>query len=181
MSTLPTIPPDPSDWDWMEIVVFDAAIEHDGYEYAFDHYTPLFRRPELRALAADMGGLRAFMRAHDDAREAWFDELGWEAYGKLYDAHLKEHQQELDRRRTETATVSDRPDVADHASLRGPRFSLDDDADRPHCVQTDGWFVFATNHIVFGGSGHISWAEARRMAAALHALADQHDPQGGAL
>lgn len=63
--------------------------------------------------------------------------------------------------------VLDRPDVNDHSTMQGPRFG-EDEGESPQ----NGWSVFATNHIVFGGSGHISFAEARRMGAALIALAD---------
>lgn|SRR5690606_12808384 len=106
MSEFPTITADANDWDWMEIVTFDNAVESEGFEYAFDHYGPLFRRPELRAIENDMGKLRDFWRAHVEAVEAWGESIGWDAYGELYEAHLDKHHEESARRRAESGGVS---------------------------------------------------------------------------
>ncbi|OPG13692.1 hypothetical protein [Microbispora sp. GKU 823] len=72
----------------------------------------------------------------------------------------------------EVPVVAERPyDLDNPENLNGPHF---DGGDRL------GWHVFATDHVVFGGSGHISWAEARQFGAALIALADRHESaQGG--
>jgi hypothetical protein len=70
----------------------------------------------------------------------------------------------------------DRPplaDITDHNDLQGPRHGH-------HTIrpgEQHGWSVFATDHIVFSGTGHISYDEARRMSAALTALANAHQPQ----
>lgn len=101
MSDFPTIEPDADDWDWMEIVWFDTVRELEGYEYAFDNYGPLFRRPELCALEDDMGGLRAFVDAHDEAREAWAEEIGWDRYSDLGNTHRDAHRAESAKRREE--------------------------------------------------------------------------------
>lgn len=106
MTALPTIKPDTDTWDWGEIVVFEAAIHSEGFEYAFDNYKPLFRRPELHAIEGDMGKLRDFMDAHRALLEAWEDEVGWEAYDKFYDDHLEQHRKEIARRQEAASTGS---------------------------------------------------------------------------
>lgn len=106
MTGLPTITPNTDDWDWGEIAVFEAAIQSEGFEYAFDNYKPLFRRPELQAIEGDMGKLRGFMDAHRAALEAWEDEVGYEAYDKFYDAHLSKHREESARRREAASSGS---------------------------------------------------------------------------
>jgi hypothetical protein len=63
--------------------------------------------------------------------------------------------------------VLDRPDITDPAAVSGPRFGEDAGESLEN-----GWSLFPTDHIVFGGTGHISPAEARRFAAALVATAD---------
>lgn len=78
-------------------------------------------------------------------------------------------------RREQPPIVAARPNVDDHTMMQGPRFG-EDEGESPQ----NGWSVFATNHIVFAGSGHISFAEARRMGAALIALADAREAGSGA-
>lgn len=63
--------------------------------------------------------------------------------------------------------VLERPEITDPRSVTGPRFG-----EEVGESLENGWSVFATNHVLFGGTGHISPAEARRFAAALVAIAD---------
>ncbi|GAA2861134.1 hypothetical protein [Nonomuraea rubra] len=63
--------------------------------------------------------------------------------------------------------VLDRPDITDSSAVTGPRFG-----EEAGESAENGWSVFATDHVLFGGTGHISPAEARRFAAALVATAD---------
>ncbi|MFN2636828.1 MAG: hypothetical protein ABR585_07375 [Gemmatimonadaceae bacterium] len=74
----------------------------------------------------------------------------------------------------QTPIVANRPDLTNPGTLQGPH--LDEDG-----AERLGWHAFATNHVIFGGSGHISFAEARRFGAALIALADAHDLDVSAL
>lgn len=63
--------------------------------------------------------------------------------------------------------IAPRPDVDNPENLNGP--DVDDD-------QECGWWVSDEGeHVASGGSGLISWAEVRRMGAALLALADAHE------
>ena len=89
---------------------------------------------------------------------------------KLPEVHFRAVVVEGDR----APIVAARPDVDDHTAVQGPRFG----EDAGESIQ-NGWSVGATNHVIFGGSGHISFAEARRMGAALIALADQAEAQAG--
>lgn len=63
--------------------------------------------------------------------------------------------------------VLERPDLSDGSSVYGRAFGETDYTEPPQ-----GWHTFATNHVIYGGTGHISFAEARRFAAALVAVAD---------
>lgn len=63
--------------------------------------------------------------------------------------------------------VLERPEITDPSAVTGPRFG-----EEVGESLENGWSVFATNHVLFGGTGHISPAEARRFAAALVATAD---------
>ena len=63
--------------------------------------------------------------------------------------------------------VLERPDLADGRTVYGRSLG-----DTDHSEPPDGWHTFATDHVIYGGTGHISFAEARRFAAALVAVAD---------
>ncbi|MFB4265380.1 hypothetical protein [Nonomuraea sp. GTA35] len=63
--------------------------------------------------------------------------------------------------------VLERPDISNPSAVTGPRFGEEAGESVEH-----GWSVFATDHVLFGGTGHVSPAEARRFAAALVATAD---------
>ncbi|MEO3869405.1 hypothetical protein ABGB18_11285 [Nonomuraea sp. B12E4] len=68
----------------------------------------------------------------------------------------------------ETAPILlERPEITNPEAMHGPRFGEETGES-----MENGWSVFATNHVLFGGSGHISPAETRRFAAALVATAD---------
>lgn len=71
----------------------------------------------------------------------------------------------------ESVVIARRPEVADFEEMRGPRFA----EAATGCASVHGWTADATNHVIFGGSGHISFEEARRFGAALIAIADAHD------
>ncbi|MER5420383.1 hypothetical protein [Streptosporangium roseum] len=72
----------------------------------------------------------------------------------------------------EAPVVAARPDVYAPDDMQGPAHT-----DSNQC----GWHAFATSHVIFGGSGHISFAEARRMGAALLALADEYEADAAAV
>lgn len=102
MNEFPIIKPDADDWDWREIVGFYEAVQSESdFEYAFENYGPLFRRPELRPLEDDAEALEEFMDAHEDARDAWWMKLGYRRYGELYNGHLDAHSAEKERRGAE--------------------------------------------------------------------------------
>ena len=71
----------------------------------------------------------------------------------------------------ETPIVAARPDLDDADATHGVDFAGHDDV--------FGWALFATDHVIYSGTGHISFDEARRFGAALIALADAHEDATG--
>lgn len=93
--------------------------------------------------------------------------IGITAYSDDGDKLPEKHFRAVVVEGEESPIVLERPDITDPSAVTGPRFGEEAGDSFGH-----GWSVFATNHVLFGGTGHISPAEARRFAAALVATAD---------
>lgn len=62
------------DHDWMELVVFDARAEWDGFDPAADQYWPRFRDPHLAAwLDGNRDRLRALHALHATELAAYWE------------------------------------------------------------------------------------------------------------
>lgn len=85
-------------YDFMELVLFQAKEENEGFAYAFEQYGPVFRRPDLQVLENDYRGFEAFCAEHADAIDQWWDDHEDDG-SDLYDAHLDAHNKEHHRRR----------------------------------------------------------------------------------
>lgn len=74
-----------SDYDSLELVAFDAKVDWEGFDYAYEEYPPRFEGSELLAVAEDYSKLRALRAAYLDRIHAFWQEEG--AQGR-YDRHL---------------------------------------------------------------------------------------------
>lgn len=81
--TEPTQPP-LSDYDFLELVSFDAKVQWEGFEYASEEYPPRFEAPELHPVAEDYTRLKTLWESHEAAIAAFWDQP--DADGR-YDRH----------------------------------------------------------------------------------------------
>lgn len=79
-----------TDFDWLEFVSFVWKTENEGFDYAYENYSPRFEMSDLRKLAADMGKFSAFYDTCEPLVEPWAEAVGWERAGDLVNAHVDE-------------------------------------------------------------------------------------------
>lgn len=79
-----------SRYDFLELEAFASKVNHEGYSYAAEHYSPEFEATELRNTASDPQELRALYRTHRPAIDAWWEELGGEVACDLHNDHIDE-------------------------------------------------------------------------------------------
>jgi hypothetical protein len=78
---------DLSEFDFMELVVFDRKVEHEGsFEYAAENYPPAFERDGYRR-CGDLTRLRALLREHADRIDEFWDQ---DNAVDLHNAHIAE-------------------------------------------------------------------------------------------
>jgi hypothetical protein len=78
-------PPKLSEYDFLELVAFDAKVKWETFSYAYEEYPPRFEAPELRELATHYSRLKALWLANREAIDAFWQQPG--AMG-IYDRHL---------------------------------------------------------------------------------------------
>jgi hypothetical protein len=89
-------PPELSDYDFLELVAFDAKVDWEGFDYAFEEYPPRFESRELQAVADDYSGLKALRAAHLEKIQSFWQEDG--AMSR-YDRHLDAADKRRSRRK----------------------------------------------------------------------------------
>lgn len=76
-----------SDYDMAELVMFDAKVESEGFEYAHDQYGPEFESNDLDSWAGTYERLLDLWESREDAIKEWWQQPDARA---KYDAHLEE-------------------------------------------------------------------------------------------
>jgi hypothetical protein len=82
---VPATQPELSEYDFLELVAFDAKVKWETFSYAYEEYPPRFEAPELRELATHYSRLKALWLANREAIDAFWEKPG--AMG-IYDRHL---------------------------------------------------------------------------------------------
>lgn len=73
--------------DFLELVVFDRAVESEGFEYAVENYPPAFADPLLHEVADSLDGLSALTERHAGAIGSfWAREDAVDQYNDALDA-----------------------------------------------------------------------------------------------
>jgi len=82
-----------SDFDFLEFEAFVSKVENEGFAYAAENYGPNFESPELQAIAADFGQLRALYLENEAKVDDWYTQVGGERACDLHNAHVDEERQ----------------------------------------------------------------------------------------
>ncbi|TXS21418.1 hypothetical protein EAO71_27345 [Streptomyces sp. ms191] len=88
--------PELSEYDFLELAAFDAKVDWEGFDYAYEEYPPRFEAAELLSIAQDYSKLRSLRAAYLDKIRAFWDQE--DAQGK-YDRHLTAADNRMARRR----------------------------------------------------------------------------------
>jgi len=100
-----------SDYDFMELVMFSAKVESEGFEYASENYRPTFQDEALADWIGDYGydRLRALSAMHEQRLAAFWDS---DDADERYDAHLdQERARDKAARGAVDATAATRQDA----------------------------------------------------------------------
>lgn len=82
-----------SNFDFLEFEAFVSKVENEGFAYAAENYGPNFESPELQAVAADFGQLRALYLENEAKVDDWYTQVGGERACDLHNAHVDEERQ----------------------------------------------------------------------------------------
>lgn len=94
--TTDTIPDQLSDYDFMELLVFDRKVESEGsWSYAYENYGPRFEFNDYADV--DRAEVRALQRRRQAAIDAWWDDHREDGCD-LHNAHVDESRRRQDDR-----------------------------------------------------------------------------------
>lgn len=81
-----------SDYDFLEFECFVSKVENEGFQYAWENYSPRFETAELNERASTWQGMRALYREYEPAVTAWYKTVGARRACDLHNAHVDEER-----------------------------------------------------------------------------------------